>query len=297
MEKVKPPKIEVGNLDAFADKAINDLRSDSAVYNNIKAMNVTPEQVRAHLASFLDYQEDYHYCQNCPGVDQCQKPHPHLQLKLSLDGNFVERSFDPCEKIIRKWEQDRQYRISDFPIEWREAFLGNIDMTANRMAIVKAADEVIEGKAKRWLYLTGNPRMGKSYMMVAIINELIRNGQGPVEFLNTPTRLKELNDLAFTDKEGFKKTFDDYANVPVLVFDDFGNEYKNDYMRDTILYPILSERSKNGRLTFFTSDFTINEIGQMYSVSKASEIRAKQLARLLVSMCREPLKLDGISVY
>lgn len=297
MEKVKPPRIDVGNLDAFADKAINDLRSDSAVYNNIKAMNVTPEQIRAHLASFLDYQEDYHYCQNCPGIDQCQKAHPHLQLKLSLDGNYIERSFDPCDKIIRKWELDRQYRICDFPIEWREAFLGNIDMTANRQVILKAADEVIEGQSKRWLYITGNPRMGKSYMLVAIINELVRNGKGPVIFLNTPTRLKELNDLAFTDKEGFKKTFDDYVNVPILAFDDFGNEYKNDYMRDTILYPILSERSKNGHLTFFTSDFTLNEIGQMYAASKASEIRAKQLTRLLISMCRESLKLEGISVY
>ena len=68
-------------------------------------------------------------------------------------------------------------------------------------------------------------------------------------------------------------------------------------MRDTIVLPILIERAKNQRITFFTSDFSINEIGQLYETSKAGSIRAKQLSRLLKEMCEEEFDLSGLSVY
>lgn len=297
MEKVIPPKIDIGDIEAFADKALLDLRADETVYNTIKLLNLTNKEVRDHLSFFLDYQEDFHYCENCPGIEACSKPYKHFQLRLSHDGKFVERSFAPCAKIIKKWEQDSQYAVSDFPLAWREAYFANVDMTAERQKVIMAADEIIEKKTKRWIYLTGKPRLGKSYLTVAIVNELIRSGQRPVAFLDTPQRLRQMNDQAFADKDKFKKTFELYANIPVLVFDDFGNEYKNDYIRDTILFPILSERSKKGLLTLFTSDFTISDIGGMYATTKAASIRAKQLTGLLESMCRQELTLAGVSLY
>ena len=88
-----------------------------------------------------------------------------------------------------------------------------------------------------------------------------------------------------------------YVNVPVLVLDDFGNEYKSDYLRDTILFPILSERSKTEKITLFTSDFTFEEIAKMYSGKDSDRIRSNQLKRLLQAMCIAPIELKGLSVY
>ncbi|HOH67764.1 MAG TPA: hypothetical protein PLX93_00390, partial [Bacilli bacterium] len=102
---------------------------------------------------------------------------------------------------------------------------------------------------------------------------------------------------SFNDKSAFAKKIVELSSLPLLVLDDFGNEYKNDFIRDTIVLPILIERAKNQRLTFFTSDFTIDEIAQLYETSKAGAIRAKQLARLLKEMAEEEFDLSGISAY
>lgn len=297
MDKIKVPEIDVGDLSSFIEKSFNDLKEDTEVYNQIKLLNVTNKIVKDNIAAFLEFQEDAHYCAKCPGVANCTKERPHFQLRLSFDGKFLERSYAPCEKILKKWEEDVQYPLCDFPAEWRQASFSNMNVTAERTEVVVAADKVIQGESKRWLFLSGNPRTGKSYLAATIANELIHAKKGPIAYINTPTRLKELTDMAFEQKEAFRKTLDLYINVPVLILDDFGNEYKSDYVRDTILFPILSERSKNEKITLFTSDFTFDEIAKMYGGNASSQIRSNQLKRLLLAMCKAPIELKGLSVY
>ncbi len=297
MDKIKVPDMNIEDLSAFIEKSFNDLKEDTEVYNQIKALNVTNKVVKDNIAAFLEFQEDIHYCAKCPGVAKCTKERPHFQLRLSYDGKFLERSYAPCEKILKKWEQDIQYPLSDFPEEWRNGFFDNLDRTAERLEIIVAADKVIQGTSKRWLFISGNPKTGKSYIAATIVNELIRAKKGPVCFLNTPSRIKELMDMSFEQKEAFRKTLDLYVNVPILVLDDFGNEYKSDYVRDTIIFPILSERSKQEKITLFTSDFTFDEIAKMYGGNENAKIRSNQLKRLLLAMCGAPIELKGISVY
>lgn len=153
------------------------------------------------------------------------------------------------------------------------------------------------GESGRWIYVRGGHRVGKSFLMATLVNDFIAIKKEQAAFINSATRIKELNDLAFNDKERFAKSIVELSNVPLLVFDDFGNEYKNDYVRDTIVLPILIERAKNRKLTFFTSDFSIIEIGQLYETSKAGAIRARQLTRLLKEMAEEEFDLSGVSAY
>ena len=98
-------------------------------------------------------------------------------------------------------------------------------------------------------------------------------------------------------KEDFDKKLDLYSNVPILVLDDFGNEFKNDFVRDAILFPILSTRASKRLLTIFTSDFSVSDIEALYSNTKAGAIRAKQIAKLILSMSDEEINLGDISIY
>ncbi len=297
MDKIKVPDIPVGDLSSFIEQSFYDLKRDSEVYDQIKRLNVPDEMIKNQIAVFLEFQEDAHYCAKCPGVVKCAKERPHFQLRLSFDGKFLERAYAPCEKILKKWEQDIQYPLSDFPSEWRDASLATVNVTAERTKLLMAADQLIQGESKRWLFLTGNPKTGKSFLAATIVNELIKVKKGPVAFLNTPTRLKELADMQFEQKEAFRKTLDLYSQIPILVLDDFGNEYKSDFVRDTILFPILSERSKKEKITLFTSDFSLDEIAKMYGGNANAQIRANQIKRLLDAMCRAPIELKGLSVY
>ncbi len=297
MDKIVAPKIDVGDLSQFIEKSFLELKNDLEVVRIINNLNISDDFLKANIASFLEFQEDIHYCAKCPGVGNCTKERPHFQLRLSFDGKFLERSYAPCEKILEKWEQDIQYPLCDFPVEWREKTFEKMIETRERILCQIATKKIIQNQSKNWLFITGNQRKGKAYLAVGIINSLVKAKLGPVIYLSTSDRLKELTDLSINQKDLFRKNLDKYINVPILAFEDFGNEYKSDYVRDSIVLPILLERAKNERITIFTSDFTIDEISKMYGGSSSSQIRSNQLKKLLSQMCEEPIEANGLSVY
>ena len=93
-----------------------------------------------------------------------------------------------------------------------------------------------------------------------------------------------------------KKDLQDLIAVDLLVLDDFGNEYKNVFIRDTIIYPLLNERLKNGKLTWFTSAYTVKDIINMYSFKSNYSPKAAQLGELIKSLAKE-FTLTGIRFY
>jgi primosomal protein DnaI len=298
MDKIKVPLFEKTELDNYIDEMIDELRKDVEVYEIIKqTMNPTLKTVRENISKFIAFKEDYDYCRKCPGVDNCRKATPHLQLRLANDDGIIERSFAPCDKILKRIEIDSKYIYADFPEEWKESSLKTLDKTTERNRIIRLFSEIVQGHSYRWVYSRGGHRVGKSFLMATLVNDFIAITKAPAAFINCANRIKEIHDLSFNDKSAFAKKIVELSSLPLLVLDDFGNEYKNDFIRDTIVLPILIERAKNQRLTFFTSDFTIDEIAQLYETSKAGAIRAKQLARLLKEMAEEEFDLSGVSAY
>ncbi|MFA5421238.1 MAG: hypothetical protein WC344_00380 [Bacilli bacterium] len=298
MDKIKLPIFEKTELDNYIDEMVEELRQDAEVYEIIKqTLNPTLKTVRENISKFFAFKEDFDYCRKCPGVENCRKATPHLQLRLIDDNGMIERTFTPCHKILKRIEIDSKYLYADFPGEWKESTLKTLDKTQERNRIIKVFSLLVQSLSNRWIYVKGGHRVGKSFLMATLVNDYVAIKKEPVAFINAATRIKELNDIAFNDKERFAKNMVELSNVPVLVFDDFGNEYKNDYVRDMIVLPLLIERAKNRRITFFTSDFSIGEIAQLYETSKAGAIRARQLSRLLKEMAEEEFDLSGLSVY
>ena len=88
------------------------------------------------------------------------------------------------------------------------------------------------------------------------------------------------------------------SNVDFLILDDFGNEYKNEFSRDNITIPLLSNRSNKELFTIFTSQFSIDEVRQLYSIGKVGgAIRGRQIESLLKTMCEKEFDLTGASLY
>ncbi|MFA7020140.1 MAG: hypothetical protein WC215_01080, partial [Bacilli bacterium] len=276
MDKIKVPFFDKTELDTYIEQMVDELRKDVEVYEVIKqTVNPTLKMVRENISKFIAFKEDFDYCRKCPGVDNCRKATPHLQMRLVNDDGIIERSFTPCHKILKRIEIDSKYIYADFPEEWKEASLKTLDKTSERNRIIRLFSQILQGNSTRWIYTRGGHRVGKSFLMATLVNDFIAAMRSSAAFINSANRIKEINDLSFSDKAEFAKKIVELSNIPLLILDDFGNEYKNDFIRDTIVLPILIERAKNQRLTFFTSDFSINEIGQLYETSKAGAIRAK----------------------
>lgn len=286
------------DMNSYIQKLVNEIREDKDVYESIKTLNLTIKEVRDNISKFKDYKDDFNYCKNCQGLDKCLKTTPHTKMSIAKEGNFISTNYEPCEKLLEQIKNDSKYLIKDFPSEWKNSSIKNLDLSSVRKPLIKEFAKILKGESERWLFVNGNHRVGKSYILVTFANEFVNLGLGQVAILNCPQRIKDIADVSYLDKEEFSKEISLLAKVPLLVLEDFGEEYKNEYIRDQIILPILSERERNSLLTFFSSDFSIDEIKEMYSIGKnGGEIRAKQLAKILKEMCVEEYDISGVSVY
>lgn len=286
------------DMKSYIEELVNKLREDSEVYEKLKPLGLTNREVRDNIGKLADYQEDYHVCKNCPGFDKCPKAARHISMYVYKDGNYLNVRSEPCIKYLEKMALDAKYVFAEFPSEWKSSTLKKLDLSENRRPVIKEFCNIAKGKSSRWIYLTGNSKVGKSYLLVTFANEFIALGLGKVGVINSSNKFKELADIAYSDKEGFKLEIEALSKVPFLVIDDFGNEYKNEFIRDQIVIPVLSERNRNNLPTCFSSMFTINEIQKLYSIGKNSgEIRGKQLGNLLREMCEKEFDLTGASIY
>lgn len=282
----------------YINQLVNELRDDMEVYEQVKKLDLTVGEVRDNIAKLTDFKDDYNYCKKCPGIDKCAKHIPHINMVISKDGGYISASYQPCSKIMEQISVDNKYLVAEFPSEWKKSSLKTLDLSDNRRLIIKEFANILKGESNRWLFVNGNHKTGKSFLLVTFANEFVAMGLGQVAVVNTSSLTKKLADLSYSNKDEFSRLLVALANVPLLVFDDFGEEYKNEYIRDQIIIPILSEREHSSRLTFFTSEFTISEIQQMYSVGKAGgNIRGKQLGNILSSMCEKEFDLTGAAIY
>ena len=98
--------------------------------------------------------------------------------------------------------------------------------------------------------------------------------------MNGAKRFDELKTLAIKNRKQFDTIMGQLETCGTMVIDDFGNEFKSEYIRDQILLPLLSERSRSGLRTDFTSQYNLDEIKQLYSIHK-SYIEGARVSKLI----------------
>ena len=149
----------------------------------------------------------------------------------------------------------------------------------NRIEVIKWITKFIkdykDGKKVKGLYLSGNFGSGKSYLVSAMINELIKDGKkGALVYY--PNFLLSLKSSFGKD---FNEQFEYAKNADLLLFDDIGTENVTPWSRDEILASILQYRMEEGLPTFFTSNLTIEELELHLSADnkKVDKLKAKRI--------------------
>ncbi len=297
MEKMRLPKIDIGDdIASLQKKAIEDLRNDEEVYRVIHDdLHLSNSQVKESLATLLDYQDDVHYCANCPGYDLCAKTNPHFEMGLELDEGYLKRNYSPC-RVVRKFEElEKRFFVRDFPVEWRDKDFRSIDKTAQRKQAIIEMMKICRTNSGDWVYLTGKNGSGKSYILAMFANTYSALHPG-CAFCDTSALVDKLKDLQINSKNEFDERFKALCSCPLLVLDDFGNEFKTDFVFSSILFPILNARAKANLPTAFSSDFSLIEIESMYRL-KVGAARARQLKDLILARCKVEFDVTGLPVY
>ncbi len=282
----------------YISELVAQLKDDKDVYDSLKPFNFSVKEVKDNIAKLTEYKDDFNYCKNCPGINKCEKNNPLTSVRIVKEGNYVNLQLSPCKKMVEKMEIDSHYICSDFPDEWKSYSLSELDLnTNNRRLIIKNFKDILNNSG-HWMYLKGSKRVGKSFILVILANQFISSGYGKVAVASFPKLVSFLADLSYKYKNDFNNQMNILSNVPLLILDNFGDEYKNEYIRDTIVIPLLNERVSKKLPTFFASEFSIKDVCSMYNVGKVSgSIRAKQLQNILVSMCEKEIDLGETSIY
>ncbi len=289
-------KFESEEVKSLLSASLSELKNDPLVYPVIsQQLKLTRSEAETYIGALLDFQEDVHYCASCPGLENCTKPHPHFSLRLDREGGVITRHYDPCEKMLSLASFQSRYIRCSFPAAWRDDSLKSIERSKSaRNALLLAMSNSLKGSGQ-WLWLNGKAGSGKSFMLACYANYLTTK-KGPGAFCDTGLLLSELKEKSIKDHEGFESLMNSLSTCSVLVFDDFGNEYKTEYVYTSVLYPLLSARDKADLPTCFASDFSFKQIVSMYQ-SKIGEERAAQLLELLKRRCVKEYDVTGIAVH
>lgn len=281
------------------EKLLQDMKEE--VYKNQAAIkylrqNKVPDEIiEKEIVKIYDFVSDLNFCKTCPGINNCNKQTPRLCTKIVYKNGIISRKLVPCKKYLEYINFKGQIKTRDFPDEWLESELKRIDFSEGRTEAIKKYKAFFQNENNEWLYLLGEAGTGRSFLAANIAIDVAKKGLGPVSFIDVASRFKELASIKDNDK--FNALIDQYISVPVLVMDDLGNEYKSDFVRENILFPILNWRAKNHLYTIITSDFNINDIAYMYQTNQASKPKAEQIKRLLKRMCGKEINQGTISVY
>ena len=161
-----------------------------------------------------------------------------------------------------------------------------------RMPILKYfkdfMDDYLAGKKVKGLYLSGSFGSGKTYMIASLFNELAKKNVKSC-MVYYPELLRMLKS---SFKDSYEEKFETVRRAPLLLLDDIGAENTSAWSRDEVLGPILQYRMEEGLPTFFTSNFTMEELEKLLGETKTAteKVKAKRILER-IRFLSEPMEL------
>lgn len=267
MEKATANEYRIN--DKQMNSLLDSIMADKALMKTIHELGIIDEEVPFYLPLLASYQKNQ---------EEVKKDPDSLVMVLEIsDAGKLTSHYEESPKAKQEHLLKNNYIMRDFPATWLNASLKSFRTDREKELKVKIVKAI---KNKEWFYLYGPLGAGKSYAMAAVLNDLAAKGK-KVAFINANKCFEYLKGLAINDKKRFETSMRSLSEVEYLAIDDFGSEFKSDYVRDTIVLPLLLERSKNHLFTIFSSDYSLDEIRELYNFKYGANILSNKLASMI----------------
>ncbi len=268
-------------------KAINDelrrnfvLASTDETFKKLcNRLKVDEDILMKYTSKLTDSSNELKNCSKCKGAYMCKNAVKCHVYFPNVTKDFIEFSYKPCKYYVSNSKKNNT-TFFDTPKMLREASLSELITEKERSSILKYIKDFLKKKMNnepvKGLYLSGSFGSGKSYILSALLNELSLKGFKCVN-VNYPLLLNSLK-ASFNDYN-YNDVMDEIMTCDVLLLDDIGAENNSAWARDEVLGTILQYRMDNVLTTFFTSNFTIEELENVLSeTSKGTDlIKARRI--------------------
>lgn len=220
-------------------------------------------------------------CENCKGLPFCKNQVEGFVYYPKLINEKLEFDYVACKYKKKSLQKENKTVYYELPYEMQIASMKNIDITDKKRAkVIKWLKEFYDNyelnKKLKGLYLHGSFGSGKTYLIIAMLNELAKKNYNIVA-IYYPSLLRNLKE-SFGD--GFGDKLDYILNADILLLDDIGAENLTPWSRDEILGTILQHRMDNNLATFFTSNLTIEEL-EIHLMGNKGSVEAVKARRII----------------
>lgn len=248
-------------------KAINDeLRRDFVLASSDETfkklcnrLKCDDEILMKYTSKLTDSACELKNCSRCRGLSYCKNAVKGHVYFPTVTKDFIEFSYKSCKYFKEKKKNNTIF--FETPKMLMNASLSELITEKERASILKYIKDFLKkkvnGETVKGLYLSGSFGSGKSYILSALLNELSLKGYKCVN-INYPLLLNKLK-ASFSDYN-YNDVMEEIMTCDVLLIDDIGAENNSPWSRDEVLGTILQYRMDSDLTTFFTSNFTINEL-------------------------------------
>ena len=218
-------------------------------------------------------------CSKCKNLESCKNEITGHVYYPVVEDDYINFIYKPC-KYYKENKKRNNTIFFDTPIVLQNASLSNLIDEKERKDIKAYIKDFLKKKMQhesvKGMYLSGSFGSGKSYILSALLNELSNKGFKTI-IVHYPSLLKRLK-TSFNEAN-YDEVFDEITTCDILLIDDIGAENNSAWARDEVLGTILQYRMDNDLTTFFTSNFTIDELENVLSETSKGidEIKSRRI--------------------
>lgn len=233
---------------------------------------------KKNTSKIMDSVDELKNCRNCKGLFMCHnKVEGHVYFPEVVTDK-LRFNYVPCkfQKELNKEKKEKENAIKEI----ERVRIKDIDLTdKNQVKLVKWLknffDQYETVNSLKGLYLHGSFGSGKTFLLAALLNELKFKKNANIAIVYWPEALRNMKeDFALVEDKLYY-----YQNVDILLIDDIGAENVTEWGRDEILGTILQTRMNQKLTTFFTSNYTIEELEKYLAMTKNTidKVKARRI--------------------
>lgn len=222
-------------------------------------------------------------CENCKHLFECKNEIEGFVYYPEVYNGRLKFNFVACKYKKQQLKKDNANKsiFYEMPKELKNAAMKDIDIDdKNRVKAIKYLKNFYDKYGNKFVkgcFLHGSFGCGKSYLVAALLNELAKKDV-KVIMMYYPEMLRRLKE-SFSEEDAFKNYMYELKTIDILLIDDIGAETVTPWNRDEVLGTILQYRMDNSLPTFFTSNFTIDELESHFanSSNKDDLVKARRI--------------------
>ena len=274
-------KLKQNYIKALEDRKFKEL---------VSVIKIEDDLLMKYTSRLQECAIEFDNCKNCKCLAECKNKVRGYSLVPTKDNNRISFTYRACNYTKNESYKDK-VSVFDIPSSIKNANLKDLYKDKNRIEVIKKMKSYLDNYFKtkeKAIYLHGSFGSGKTYLIAALFNELAKKDVKSI-VIHLPEFLRGLKESFSSD---YGERFDLIKKTPLLLIDDIGAEYLTGWARDEVLEPILQYRMDENLATFFTSNFTIDELEKHLSVTSNSydRVKAKRIIER-VKQLSEPIEL------